>query len=384
MDTNIAQNRNKRKKATLLLMAIIVVVSLIVITILLVNKPSGKKRSQEPTKPYPYYSENITFENAHAKITLSGTLTLPAKEENYPAVILITGSGPQNRDGEGAGHKPFLVISDYLTKKGIAVLRYDDRGFGQSTGDFKSGTSLDFSTDVESAVNYLKTRSEINKTKIGLVGHSDGGMIAPMVAAKSRDVAFIVLLAGPGIHGSKLLVMRQELMAKAMGLSDAEAQESIKWNEKTFDIVSRSKDPQTIKVDLTNYVKENPPNIPSRFIPPGMTREQFVAAGIDELTSPWFSYFLNYDPAHTLAKVTCPVLALNGAKDAQVPSQENLTAISVALKNGGNENVTIKELPNLNHFFQECKSCSLMEYATLDQTFSPVALAEISNWVLKQ
>ena len=326
----------------------------------------------------------MTFENAQAKITLSGTLTLPAKEGNYPAVILITGSGPQNRDGEGAGHKPFLVISDYLTKKGIAVLRYDDRGFGQSTGDFKSGTSLDFSTDVESAVNYLKTRSEINQDKIGLIGHSDGGMIAPMVAAKSRDVAFIVLLAGPGIQGAKLLVMRQELLAKAMGLSPAEVQESIKWNEKTFEIVSRSKDPQTIKADLTNYVKENPPNIPSRFIPQGMTREQFFAAGIDELTSPWFIYFLNYDPVPTLEKVTCPVLALNGAKDAQVPSQENLTAISVALKNGGNENVTIKELPNLNHSFQECKTFSLMEHGTLDQTFSPVALAEISNWVLKQ
>jgi pimeloyl-ACP methyl ester carboxylesterase len=383
MDKTIGPKRNKRRNGTLLFAAIVIVASSIVITMALINKPPAK-RSQEPTKPYPYYSENITFENAHAKITLSGTLTLPAKEGSYPAVILITGSGPQNRDEEVAGHKPFLVISDYLTKKGIAVLRYDDRGFGQSTGDFKSGTSFDFSTDVESAVNYLKTRSEINQNKIGLVGHSDGGTIAPMVAAKSRDVAFIVLLAGPGIQGGKLLVMRQELMAKAMGLSDAEAQESIKWNEKTFKIVSRSKDPQTIKVDLTRYVKENPPNIPSRFIPPGMTREQFIAAGIDNLTSPWFIYILNYDPAHTLEKVTCPVLALNGAKDAQVPSQENLTAISVALKKGGNENVTIKELPNLNHFFQECKTCSLMEYATLDQTFSPVALAEISNWVLKQ
>jgi uncharacterized protein len=383
MDKTIGPKRNNRRNATLLLAAIVIVASSLVITISLINKPPVK-RSQEPTKPYPYYSENVTFENVQAKITLSGTLTLPAKEGNYPAVILITGSGPQNRDGEGAGHKPFLVISDYLTKKGIAVLRYDDRGFGQSTGDFKSGTSLDFSTDVESAVNYLKTRSEINQDKIGLVGHSDGGMIAPMVAAKSRDVAFIVLLAGPGIQGAKLLAMRQELMAKAMGFSEAEVQESIKWNEKTFEIVSRSKDPQTIKADLTNYVKENPPNIPSRFIPPGMTREQFFVAGIDEITSPWFIYFLSYDPAATLEKVTCPVLALNGEKDVQVPSQENLTAIRVALEKGGNENVTIKELPNLNHAFQECKTCSLMEYAALDQTFSPVALTEISNWVLQQ
>lgn len=359
------------------------VVSSIVIAILMIGKPS-KKRTQEPTEPYPYYSEDVTFNNEQANITLSGTLTLPSKEGNYPAVILITGSGPQNRDEEGLGHKPFLVISDYLTKKGIAVLRYDDRGFGQSTGDFKSGTSFDFATDVESAVTYLKSRREINQNKIGLIGHSDGGMIAPIVAARSHDVAFIVLLAGPGIQGGKLLMMRQELLAKAMGMSDVEINESKISNEKTFEIVSRSKDSKTIKADLIKYSKENPPNIPSRLLPPGMTKEEFVAAQIDEITSPWFIYFLNYDPATTLEKVTCPVLALNGEKDVQVPSQENLTAISNALKKGGNKNITIKELPNLNHFFQECKTCSLSEYATIDQTFSPIALTEISNWILKQ
>ncbi len=383
VDRKIGQTQNKKRKVTLILTSIIVVVSSIVIGILLIDKPS-KKRLQEPTKPYPYYSEDVAFKNAQANITLSGTLTLPSKEGSHPAVILITGSGPQNRDGEVLGHKPFLVICDYLTKRGVAVLRYDDRGFGQSTGDFKSGTSLDFATDVESAVTYLKTRKEINQNKIGLVGHSDGGMIAPMVAAKSEDVAFIVLLAGPGIQGGKLLVVRQELMARAMGMSEAEMLESKKSNEKTFEILSRSKDPQTIKADLIKYAKENPPNIPSRFIPPGMTREQFVAARIDEITSPWFIYFMNYDPVATLEKVACPVLALNGEKDVQVPSQENLTAISNALKNGGNENVTIKELPNLNHFFQECKTCSLSEYATIDQTFSPIALAEISDWILRQ
>jgi len=383
MDRKISQPQNKKRKTTLVLITITMVVSSIVIAILMIGKPS-KKRTQEPTEPYPYYSEDVTFNNEQANITLSGTLTLPSKEGNYPAVILITGSGPQNRDEEGLGHKPFLVISDYLTKKGIAVLRYDDRGFGQSTGDFKSGTSFDFATDVESAVTYLKSRREINQNKIGLIGHSDGGMIAPIVAARSHDVAFIVLLAGPGIQGGKLLMMRQELLAKAMGMSDVEINESKISNEKTFEIVSRSKDSKTIKADLIKYSKENPPNIPSRLLPPGMTKEEFVAAQIDEITSPWFIYFLNYDPATTLEKVTCPVLALNGEKDVQVPSQENLTAISNALKKGGNKNITIKELPNLNHFFQECKTCSLSEYATIDQTFSPIALTEISNWILKQ
>ncbi len=383
MDRHISQAKNKKIKTTLILTATIVVVSAIVTAIFLIDKPS-KKRFQEPTQPYPYYSEDVAFKNPQANITLSGTLTLPSEEGNYPAVILITGSGPQNRDGEVVGHKPFLVIADHLTKKGIAVLRYDDRGYGQSTGDFKSGTSLDFAIDVESAVTYLKTRKEINQNKIGLVGHSDGGMIAPIVAAKSHDVAFIVLLAGPGIQGSELLKVRHELMARAVGMSEAEIQESKKSSEKTIEIVSRSKDTQVIKADLTKYLKENPPNIPSRLLPPGMTMEEIVAAQIDEFTSPWFVYFLNYDPATTLEKVTCPVLALNGEKDVQVPSQENLTAISNALKKGGNKNVIIKELPNLNHFFQECKTCLLSEYATIDQTFSPTALTEISDWVLRQ
>jgi uncharacterized protein len=230
----------------------------------------------------------------------------------------------------------------------------------------------------------LKSRREINQNKIGLVGHSDGGMIAPIVAAKSSDVAFIVLLAGPGIQGGKLLMMRQELLLRAMGMSEAEMQELKKSNEKTFEIISSSRDHKSIKVDLIKYSKEHPPNFPSRLIPQGMTKDEFIAAQIDQMTSPWFIYFLHYDPAPTLEKVTCPVLALNGSKDAQVPSQENLTAISNALKKGGNENITIKELPNLNHLFQECKACSLSEYATIDQTFSPIALIEISDWILKQ
>lgn len=165
------------------------------------------KRPQEPTEPYPYYSEDVTFKNATADISLAGTLTLPKKKGKYPVVILISGSGPQNRDCDLLGHKSFLVISDYLTRNGIGVLRYDDRGVEESTGDFDNATSADFATDVESAVEYLKSRKEIDKKNIGLVGHSEGGLIAPMVAAESEDIAFIVLLAGTGIQGDQLLLM---------------------------------------------------------------------------------------------------------------------------------------------------------------------------------
>ncbi|HAH58159.1 MAG TPA: alpha/beta hydrolase, partial [Bacteroidales bacterium] len=186
------------------------------------------KRPQEPSKPYNYYSEEVTFQNTKANILLAGTLTLPEKEGNFPVVILITGSGPQNRDEELLGHKPFLVIADYLTKNGIGVLRYDDRGVGQSTGDFKAATTADFATDVESAIEYLKTRKEVNVHKIGLIGHSEGGIIAPMVASASNDVSFIVLLAGTGIRGDKLLLLQQELIAKANGVSETEIEKSIK------------------------------------------------------------------------------------------------------------------------------------------------------------
>mgnify|MGYP003645058677 CR=1 FL=1 len=175
----------------------------------------GSNRPQEPKKPFPYRSEDVIFENKQAEILLAGTLTMPEKEGTYPAVVLISGSGPQNRDAELMGHKPFLVLSDYLTKKGIAVLRFDDRGTAASTGNFASATSVDFATDVASAVQYLQSRPEIDKSKIGLIGHSEGGIIAPMVAGGSDDIDFLVLLAGTGIRGDKLLLAQQRLIGEA-------------------------------------------------------------------------------------------------------------------------------------------------------------------------
>jgi len=342
------------------------------------------KRPQEPSMPYPYYSEEVTFQNTNANITLSGTLTLPQKEGNFPVVILISGSGPQNRDEELLGHKPFLIISDYLTRNGIAVLRYDDRGVGQSKGDFKSATSADFATDVESAVVYLKTRKDINKKKIGLIGHSEGGIIAPMVASKSKDVSFIVLLAGPGIQGDKLLLLQQELIAKANGVSETDIKKSNEANAKMFDMIARSNDIQQLKTDLTISMNEILKNDTSAKIPNGMTREEFVSMQVDQIVSPWMLYFMKYDPAPALEKVRCPVLAVNGEKDLQVPPKENLEAIKNALTKGGNKKVTVIEFPNLNHLFQECKTGSPMEYSTIEQTFSPTALEEITKWIKVQ
>lgn len=333
-------------------------------------------RPQEPQKPYPYYSEDVTFKNNKANVTLAGTLTLPKKEGNFPAVILITGSGPQNRDEEVFGHKPFLVISDYLTRNGIAVLRYDDRGVAQSTGDFKKATTTDFASDVESAISYLKTRKEINVKKIGLIGHSEGGIIAPMIAAKSKDVDFIVLLAGSGLQGAQLMLLQKEKIEQAMHIDEKEIAKGQKIFNGAYDIILHSDvaDPD-LKNKISTYLNQN--------LDSGATEEQ-ISAITNQIVTPWMINFLKYNPVPTLEKVRCPVLAIDGEKDLQVPPKENLTAIKTALEKGGNKNVTTKLFPNLNHLFQDCKTGLPTEYAEIEETFSPVALDEITNWIKKQ
>ncbi|HEX7584902.1 MAG TPA: alpha/beta fold hydrolase [Prolixibacteraceae bacterium] len=338
-------------------------------------------RPQEPTKPYSYYEEEVNFANAKAGITLAGTLTLPKKEGIFPAVILITGSGPQNRDEELMGHKPFLVLSDYLTKNGIAVLRFDDRGTAASTGDFKTATSLDFASDVEAGVAFLKTRKEINKKKIGLIGHSEGGIIAPMVASSSKGIAFIVLLAGTGIPGDQLLLLQQELIGKVRHISDTDLNTAKTINKGAFEIVIKSTSTEQLKTELTNYIKQALKDNPDAEKPKGMDQDEYIKMQVDQITNPWMRYFIKYNPAEALEKVKCPVLALNGEKDLQVPPKENLEAIKNALAKGGNKKFTAIELPGLNHLFQECKTGSPAEYATIEQTFSPTALTEILKWI---
>lgn len=339
-------------------------------------------RPQEPKKPYPYYEEDVTFPNVGAGITLAGTLTLPQREGVFPAVILITGSGAQNRDEEIMGHKPFLIIADFLTRNGIAVLRFDDRGTASSEGIFKTATSNDFATDVNAGVEYLLTRKEINKTKIGLIGHSEGGIIAPMVANSSKNVAFIVLLAGTGIPGDQLLLMQQELIGRASGMSDSKVQFIKTISSSIFEMVKKSNSIDQLNIDLTNFVKQKLNDFPDK--PQSLSDDDFVKAQVSEVLNPWMLNFIKYNPATALEKVKCPVLALNGEKDLQVPPKEDLKAIREALAKGGNKKVTTVELPGLNHLFQECKNGTPSEYATIEQTFSPLALEEILKWIKTQ
>ena len=339
------------------------------------------KRPQEPKKPYSYYTEEVFFENKSANINLAGTLSLPTKEGVFPAVILITGSGAQNRDEELLGHKPFLVIADYLTKNGIAVLRFDDRGTAMSKGNYATATTLDFATDVEAAVQYLLTRKEIDQKKIGLIGHSEGGMIAPMVAAKSKSVSFIVLLAGTGIPGDELLLLQQELIGKASGISENDLTKIKISNSDIFNIVNKATNPDQMRKDITDQITKSIKANPESKIPDGISESDFIEMQVEQVTNPWMQFFIKYNPAQALEKVKCPVLALNGEKDMQVPSKVNLEAINKALLKGGNKKVTSKELPNLNHLFQECKTGSPQEYSEIEQTFSPLALNEIVNWI---
>ncbi len=329
------------------------------------------KRPQNPVKPYPYRDEDVSYVNKVQHVTLAATLTIPPGKGPFPAVVLITGSGPQDRDETLLGHKPFLVLSDYLTRHGIAVLRADDRGTGKSTGNFATATTADFATDTEAGVDYLKTRPEINSHKIGLIGHSEGGEIAPMIAARDHDIAFIVMMAGPGVPGDEILVAQVRAIDLAGGKTPAEADKDAAQEREVLNILKTDKDDGTLDKDLRAKLA-------------GEVPAAQVGAAIKQMTSPWFRFFINYDPAIALRKVTCPVLAIIGAKDTQVPAKQNLPAIRKALEEGGNKHFEVDELPGLNHLFQTAKTGAPSEYAQIEETISPVALEKMASWILRQ
>lgn len=335
-----------------------------------------KAAYQEPEKPYPYYTEDVIFDNKIDNVILKGTLSLPQKEGNFPVVILIPGYGKQSRDKEYLGHKSFLVLGDYLTKKGIGVLRFDDRGAGKSTGDYSKATTADFSKDVEAGVAYLKTRKEINKNKIGLLGHSEGGLISAIVAGNSKDINYIVSLAGPGLRGDEIMLQLRELILCDTSIPEAEIQKGQDQLRGAYNIILNSaSNNETLKTEIRRYFKSTM----------GVTAtDEDIIATSQAVLSPWMYHFLRFDPSTAFKKVKCPVLALNGAMDMQVSAEENLNAIKAAVLSGGNKKVTTKILPNLNHFFQQTQTGSPAEYTAIAQTFSPIALEEISRWILSQ
>lgn len=338
-------------------------------------------RPQEPTLPLPYRSEEVAVPHEEVGVTLAGTLTLPEGPGPFPGVVLVSGSGPQDRDESLMGHRPFYVLSDHLTRNGIATLRYDDRGVAGSTGDFGSATTEDFTRDALAAVAYLRSVPEVDPASVGIAGHSEGGLIAPMAASRSQDVAFVVMLAGPGVDGAKILTAQGELIARAMGATEEAIALNGSVQRQMIDVVLQEEDPETAAPVLRSILADAVANLP-----PDMREaaEATAEAEIAQINTPWFRFFLAFDPAPALERVTVPVLALNGEKDLQVPWKENLQAIEEALARGGNADVTVRMLPRLNHLFQTAETGTPAEYATISETMSPTLLEAVSSWILER
>ncbi|MCJ7447573.1 MAG: alpha/beta fold hydrolase [Bacteroidales bacterium] len=338
-------------------------------------------RPQEPKPPFPYLSEDVVFNNVRAKIDLAGTLTIPKGEGPFPAVILITGSGSQNRNEELMGHKPFWVIADYLTRNGIAVLRYDDRGVGQSQGSPLNKTSADFATDAEAAYLFLKTRREIDPELIGLAGHSEGGLIASIVAASNQNVGFIISLAGPGVRGEQILHRQNRDISLISGADEKQVKEGIAVNKKLFAVLKKEPDNKKAEEQIATVYKKN---LIREKTPPEDIDKALIQlnSSLNPVIYTWMRYFIITNPAGFWKKVKCPVLALNGEKDLQVATDMNLQSIEKALKSGGNKSVNTIEFPGLNHLFQHCKTGLPAEYGEIEETFSPEVLKIMSDWIL--
>ncbi|HFS66843.1 MAG TPA: alpha/beta fold hydrolase [Flavobacteriia bacterium] len=328
-----------------------------------------KARPQDPIKPFPYSSKEVTFTNVNGD-KIAGTLTLPKNVKNPKVVILISGSGPQDRNEEvkAFNHRPFLVLADYLTRNGIAVLRYDDRGVAKSKGKFKGATTLDFANDVESAVAYLKSMKNVHFSQIGLIGHSEGGLIAPIVASEDKAIDFIILLAGPGIDGGKILETQKEKISELSGLSKQQITANIKLTKEIHQIVRNAKNTNEVNQQLTDYFKNKQQISNSE-------KQQYIDAYSDN----WLFNFVKINPQDYLAQVTCPVLVLNGSKDVQVLPKINLEAIQKATIQ--NKKVTLKEIQDVNHMFQTCNTGNINEYAKIEETISPNVLHIIADWI---
>jgi uncharacterized protein len=331
------------------------------------------RRPQTPARPFPYVEEEVTFGGGAEGIVLAGTLTVPNGQGPFPTVLLIAGSGPEDRDESLATHRPFLLIADSLTRKGIAVLRYDKRGVGKSTGNPDIATTMDLAADAQAALAFLKSRKEIDGSRIGLIGHSEGAIIAPYMAGHSKEVKWLVLLAAPATTGEKTLLNQSELIGRAGGLSDEQLEASLGFDQAAYALVRKEKDPNALAEKLVALVKETGLDAA---LPPAALETQ-----LRMLASPWFRFFLDYDPLPNLKAVNCPVLALYGQKDLQVAPKANLPLLQKALHDSVNTQAETRELPELNHLFQHAYTGTPAEYAAIEETFSPDALTLIVDWV---
>jgi uncharacterized protein len=337
-------------------------------------------RPQEPKAPFPYTSQDIVFRNEKQGINLAGTITIPEGKGPFPAVVMITGSGAQNRNEELMGHKPFLVIADHLSRNGIAVLRYDDRGVGKSEGNYATATSADLATDAEAAFIWLRQNNKIKSDAIGLIGHSEGGLIAPIVASWGTPVAFIVSLAGPGLRGDYIINRQSHDIGILSGIDEEKLKESAAVNKKLFAILRDEKDNSRASEKMLSYYS-------AYLIKKKVSQDEKdkslkeLATSLSPSSLTWMRYFVSTEPGQFWKKTSCPVLALNGEKDLQVAARDNLEAIEKELNKGGNSNCTSIILPGLNHLFQHAKTGLPKEYGEIEETFSPDVLKIITDWI---
>jgi pimeloyl-ACP methyl ester carboxylesterase len=331
------------------------------------------RRPQTPAKPYPYKEEEVTFTAGDGKGTLAGTLTLPQGAGPFAAAVLASGSGPNDRDETIEGHKPFLVIADFLTRKGIAVLRYDKRGIAQSTGEYAGATINDFALDAQSAVTYLKSRNELDAKRLGIIGHSEGGILASLAATRSNEVNWLVLLATPATTGERTLLHQSELIARAGGLAEEQILRSLEIDRRAYAAVREEKDASALRKRLEALVQQSGLGAA---MPPAALQAQ-----LKTMSTPWFRQFLDYDPEPVIEKVRCPVLALNGDRDLQVDSAENVPLLRKAYDTSGNQDFTVVEIEGVNHLFQKAQSGLPALYGAIEETIAPEVLATIGNWV---
>ena len=336
---------------------------------------SDPVRPQEPKPPFPYQIEEVEFQNGD--INLAGTLTVPQGDGPFPVVLLISGSGLQDRDETVFEHKPFWVLADHLSRAGIAVLRVDDPGIGKSAPHPEPPTTADFATDVEAGVTYLKRDDRIGT--VGLIGHSEGGIIAAIVASRRDDISFVVLMAGPGVPGAELLFKQNERIFDGMGIVGERKETLLTLLDRLFTTLTSDMTEDEMRQQVDEIVRKQ---FEINGVPPAQQDETQVQAAVEQVLNPWMRYFLAFDPRPALEATRVPVLALNGELDVQVDAEQNLTAIDAALEKGGNHNVTLHRLPKHNHLFQRAKTGLVNEYAVIEETLSPEVLDLIRDWVV--
>ena len=342
------------------------------------------ERHQNPEKPYPYLEEEVEFTSSISGLTLAGTLTKPKTGKDFPAVVLITGSGANDRDETIWGHKVFLVLADHLTRNGIVVLRLDDRGVGGSTGDHSIASMSDFADDAIAGVEYLKTRADLDISAIGLIGHSLGADIAPLAANRNKDVEFVALMAGSGITLAETIHMQTAHIYAQRGASQEAIALNRKINQTVFDIGKMEIDSAAMEAELENAF------IPLAVELAQLSEQDRQLAELPEVLKPEdylgllsdnMRFDLSYNPGDELARLTVPILILAGDLDTQVSAELNVPLMQSALNEAGNEHVTIDIIPKVNHLFQTCETGEIEEYNQIGETIAPIVLNAISDWI---